>query len=305
MDGNGDPSWFASEIMLAFLWSYTYNSGTMNSLAKRFESSVKYLVILSTLLILFGWIMTTPMGFFEKADAIGYAVCHRIPERSFHIGNYQLPLCARCSGMYLGAMTGLIFQALYSKRRSGNPPWVVIVPLAILVIAFGVDGANSYLFLIKSTYAGALASIPNLYIPNNVLRLLTGSGMGIVISAAIFPAFNQSMWKEQNPDRAIGSIKDLILLLLITLTLDLLVLTGNPMVLYPLALFTTVGVLVLLTIVYAILWIMLFHKENQFGRLREAWVSLLAGLTIGILQIGIIDMLRYWLTGTWGEFPLG
>ncbi|HKZ43438.1 MAG TPA: DUF2085 domain-containing protein [Anaerolineales bacterium] len=266
---------------------------------------MKYLVVFSALLVLFGWIMTTPMGFFEKADAIGFAVCHRIPERSFHIGNYQLPLCARCSGMYLGAITGLIFQAIYSKRRSGNPPWAVIIPLAILVIAFGIDGANSYLYLIKETYTGALTSIPNLYIPNNVLRLFTGSGMGIVISSAIFPAFNQTIWKEQNPARAIPGIKEFILLLLIIFILDLLVLTENPLVLYPLAVITSAGVLILLTMVYSILWIMLFHKENQFGRLREAWVSLLAGFTIGVLQIGLIDMLRFWLTGTWGGFPLG
>src|SRR3990172_2597557 len=189
---------------------------------KRIGAASKVLVIGAAILVLVGWFINTPPGLFGKADAIGYSVCHRISERSFHIGSYQLPLCARCSGMYLGAVTGLVFQAIYSKRRSGNPPWAVIIPLAILVIAFGIDGANSYLYLIKETYTGALTSIPNLYIPNNVLRLFTGSGMGIVISSAIFPAFNQTIWKEQNPARAIPGIKEIILLLLIIFILDLL-----------------------------------------------------------------------------------
>ncbi|HBG74023.1 MAG: hypothetical protein A2X25_08505 [Chloroflexi bacterium GWB2_49_20] len=271
----------------------------------RFAVASKALVILTAVLVFIGWMMTTPPGFFEKADAIGYAVCHRIPERSFHIGDYQLPLCARCSGMYLGAMIGLVFQAIISKRRSGMPPWRVIIPLALLVLAFGVDGSNSYLYLIKETYPGALANIPNLYTPNNVFRLLTGSGMGLVISAAMFPAFNQTVWRVQDPKPALTGIKSLSLLLAITLLFDLLVLTENAFVLYPLALISAAGVLVLLTMIYGILWLILFRQENMFDWLSQIWQALLAGLTIGILQIALIDALRFWLTGTWGGFPLG
>lgn len=271
----------------------------------RFAVARRSLVILAAVLVFFGWMMTSPPGFFGKADAIGYAVCHRIPERSFHMGDYQLPLCARCSGMYLGAMLGLGFQAIISRRRSGMPPWRVIIPLALLVLAFGVDGSNSYLYLIKETYPGALANIHNLYIPNNVLRLLTGSGMGLVISAAMFPAFNQTIWKVQDARPVLTGIKSLSLLLAITLDFDLLVLTENVFVLYPLALISAAGVLVLLTMIYSILWLMLFRQENMYDKLSQIWLALLAGLTLGILQIALIDALRFWMTGTWGGFPLG
>ena len=30
-------------------------------------------------------------------------VCHQIPERSFHLDGHQLPVCARCLGIYAGA----------------------------------------------------------------------------------------------------------------------------------------------------------------------------------------------------------
>lgn len=272
---------------------------------KRNAGASRALVALSFFLVLVGWILTTPPGFSEKADAIGYAVCHRIPERSFHIGDYQLPLCARCSGMYLGAFIGLGFQALISRRRSGMPPWRVIIPLVFLVLAFGLDGSNSYLYLIKQTYPGALANIPNLYIPNNTLRLLTGSGMGLVISAAIFPAFNQTIWKEQDFKPALAGIKDLLMLLTITLIANLLVLTENPFALFPLAIIGIAGVLVLLTMIYSILWLMLFRQENKYDRISQCWLALLAGLTLGILQIALIDAVRFWMTGTWGGFPLG
>jgi len=271
----------------------------------RFAGASKALVILSFVMVFVGWMFTTPPSFSDKADAIGYAVCHRISERSFHIGDYQLPLCARCSGMYLGAMLGLGFQAIISRRRSGMPPWRVIIPLALLVLAFGLDGSNSYLYLIKQTYPGALANIPTLYIPNNILRLLTGSGMGLVISAAMFPAFNQTIWKEQDFKPALVGLKDLLMLLVITLIIDFLVLTENVFVLVPLALISTTGVLVLLTMIYSILWLMLFRQENKFDKISQVWLALVAGLTLGILQIALIDALRFWMTGTWGGFPLG
>jgi hypothetical protein len=79
---------------------------------KRIAAASRYLVVAALILVFIGWLLETPSGLFGKLDAIGYAVCHRIPERSFHIGDYQLPLCARCSGMYLGAVTGLVFQSI-------------------------------------------------------------------------------------------------------------------------------------------------------------------------------------------------
>jgi len=291
--------------MLAFQVGKTYNDAIMQK-PKRVTLAVvtRVSIILAALLVFSGWMLTTPPGFFTKADMIGYAVCHRIPERSFHIAAYQLPLCARCSGMYLGAMLGLLFQILVSKRRSGFPTWRVIIPLAFLVLAFAVDGVNSYVYLIKETYPTLVANIPNLYIPNNVLRLLTGSGMGLAIAAVMFPAFNQTIWKEQDTRPALSGLKNFAILLAIMLVLDLLVLTDSAIVLYPLAIISSGGVLVLLTMIYGIFWLMIFHQENKYERLTQTWLALLAGLTISILQIALIDALRYWLTGTWVGFPL-
>lgn len=39
--------------------------------------------------------------------------CHQLPERSFFIRGYQFPVCARCTGVLLGYMMGIIFYALY------------------------------------------------------------------------------------------------------------------------------------------------------------------------------------------------
>ena len=93
---------------------------------------IKGLVYGSVALLLLGWLLNTPAGLLGKADAIGYAVCHRIDVRSFHLGDRPLPLCARCSGMYLGAGLGLIYQSIFSRRHTGTPPLRVIVPLGLM-----------------------------------------------------------------------------------------------------------------------------------------------------------------------------
>jgi uncharacterized membrane protein len=272
---------------------------------KHIGDASQYLVIVAALFVFIGWFISTPPGFFGKADAIGYSVCHRISERSFHIGSYQLPLCARCSGMYLGAVTGLVFQSIIGWKRLKIPHWSIISVLVVFLIAFGIDGSNSYLYLLKQVSPGILPNIPNLYIPNNTLRLLTGSGMGLSMGVMLFPAFNQTIWADGEDKAALTGWKTFGLLLGIQVLLDLLVLTESPIVLYPLAIISALGVWLLLTMVYSMVWVMIMGQDNKYTKIRQMWLPLLAGLTIAMIQTAGIDALRFWLTRTWGAFPLG
>jgi uncharacterized membrane protein len=254
-------------------------------------------VLLAVGLLLLGWLLNTPPGLLGKADAVGYAVCHRIDLRSFHFGDRPLPLCARCTGMYLGAMMGLVYQAVLSPRRSGFPPLRVLTPLGFLVAAFALDGANSYLHLFPFA--------PSLYEPSNFIRLLTGSGMGVAIIAALFPAFNGTVWKDPDPRPALTGLRHLGGLLTLVLILNLAVLTENPLVIYPLALASAAGVLVLLTMVYSMIWLMLLRFENCITRAQQLLLPLIGGFGIALLQIALLDLARFWITGTWDGFHLG
>ncbi|MGN0244234.1 MAG: DUF2085 domain-containing protein [Lachnospiraceae bacterium] len=45
----------------------------------------------------------------EKCMRIGrWSGCHQMPERSFFFKKYQFPVCARCTGVLLGYILGLI-----------------------------------------------------------------------------------------------------------------------------------------------------------------------------------------------------
>ena len=268
------------------------------------RAATKYLVIAAALAVFIGWLLNTPAGFFGKFDAIGYAVCHRISDRSYHVGGYQLPLCVRCSGMYLGAVTGLIFQAIVGWKRNKIPHWSILSLLVLFVIAFGIDGSNSYLYLLKQVSPGILPNLHNLYTPNSTLRLVTGSGMGLAMAVMLFPAFNQTIWADGQDKAALSGWKSFGLLLLLQALIIGLVLTEIPAVLYPVAVISALGVWFLLSIVYSMLWVMVMGQDNTFTSLKQMALPLLAGLTVAMIQTAAIDILRYWLTGTWGSFPL-
>lgn len=268
------------------------------------QKIIRWIVPLAALAAFAAWMYIAPPGVLGKADAVGYAVCHRIGERSFHIGERQLPLCARCSGTFGAAAISLTFFAFTSRKRSGMPGKKFYFLFLLFFLAFGIDGTNSYIYLLKQT-TGALEQLPTLYIPNHTLRLFTGTGMGMTMAAFLFPAFNQTIWRDLDPAPVVDSWKHLLSLLGILLIVDLLVLTESPVVLYPIAFVSTLGVLALLTLIFGIVWLMIMRQDNTFTNVRELWLTALAGFTLAMLMILSIDLFRYNLTGTWGGFPLG
>lgn len=268
------------------------------------HSLSRWLVPLAALIVFGVWFYIAPPGVLGKADSIGYAICHRIDERSFQVFGRQLPLCARCTGEFNAAGVTLLFLAFASPKKSGMPGWKLGAPLLLFLLAFALDGSNSYLYLLKQTSPGTLANIPNLYIPNNTLRLFTGSGMGIALASILYPAFNSSAWKDHDPAPALDW-KKLGSLIGIVFLLDLLILTEHPAVLYPIAIVSVLGVLSLLIIVFSMVWVLIMRLENAFDSPSQMWMPFLAGTTLALLMITIIDLLRFSLTGTWGGFPLG
>ena len=253
-----------------------------------------WLVFLVATIVLFGWLWNTPEGLLGKADAIGYAVCHRIDVRSFHLGDRPISLCARCTGMYLGALLGLVFQGITAPRRGKYPPKRVIAILAGLFVVFSMDGLNSFAHLIPGA--------PGIYEPNNTLRILTGTGFGIVMAAAIYPVFSQTVWTRWEERPALPGVRQFLVILLLGFGADLLVMTENPFVLYPLTLLSAAGVLVILSMVYAMLWLIVLKAENRYDHAWQLITPLVGGFAMGLLQIALLDLGRYVLTGTWEGF---
>ena len=56
-------------------------------------------------------VIAAPAAFPPRLAAATYAagalVCHQRSDRSFHLHGAQLPVCARCAGLYAGALVGI------------------------------------------------------------------------------------------------------------------------------------------------------------------------------------------------------
>jgi uncharacterized membrane protein len=242
------------------------------------------------------WLAFTPPGLLGKADATGYAICHRIDLRSFHIGDRPMPLCARCTGIYLGALFGLLALGLMGHRRTGGlPTGPMLVVLISFIAVMGIDGVNSY--------ATLFPGLPHLYEPQNWLRLATGTFNGLAVSALIYPVFNQTLWQVWVDRPILSKSRELALLVGLSLMLIALVLTDDPVVLYPLALLSALGVLALLTMLYTVAVLILSRRHNTAQTWRDAVLPVVVGFTLAVFQIGVIDAARFAIFQTWNGFP--
>jgi uncharacterized membrane protein len=256
---------------------------------------MKWLLPAATGLLVLLWLAETPPGLLGKADAIGYAVCHRIASHSFFLDERQFPLCARCTGMYLGALLGMVYS-FRKGRLAGFPPRRILVVFGLFVLGFGADGINSYLNL--------LGDIPFLYTPANWLRLLTGTMFGLGVGIFLASAFKQAIWKEVELRPALGNLRSLGMLVLVGGMIDLAILSGNPLLLYPLAVLAALSVLLILTLAYTMLWVVVFKHDNTFLSWRSLWFSLVSGFSTALMQVIVIDVIRMAFTGTWAGFSL-
>lgn len=253
-------------------------------------------VILLALLVIGIWLWKTPSGISGKADAIGYAICHRIDERSFSAYGRQLPLCARCSGIYSGAMAGLaIIFATGRSRVMRFPKWQIWVVLIGFVGLLGIDGLNSYGHLFPNFDGG-------IYEPSNTLRVITGVFCGLTLIHALYPVFNATVWRIQDKRSAIANFKELAVYAIGAALAATAILSGSPFLLLIFGLISAFGVLFVLTMVSSVMFITLIRQENTYTHWRQLALPFLAGLTFAIILIGGIDALRYMFTGTWDGF---
>jgi len=95
-------------------------------------------------------------GFALGVYAIGRLVCHQLPARSFHLWMTSLPVCARCTGIYVGAAVAAV-TLLFVPARGGRPRTVLFVamlPTAATLLFEWTTG------VMPSHWIRALAGVP-------------------------------------------------------------------------------------------------------------------------------------------------
>ncbi len=265
---------------------------------RRIPRGVALLVVCSAALIFGLWALGTPSGVLGKADAIGYAICHRIASHSFLINGDPMPLCARCTGIYLGVVTGLFLMFASGRGKVCQLPGPgVALFFGIFIVAMGIDGINSYITL--------LPGASGVYQPHNTLRLLTGIYCGFAMINLVFPVFNGIIWHDPVDAQGIRSLRELAGMCAVVGFVALLVLSERPTFLFLLAIVSVLGVVAMLTMIGTVLFVSVLKLENTIKVWRGLTVPLLAGFTVTFVMIGGIDAIRLLITGTWAGFQIG
>ena len=228
-------------------------------------------------------------GFLDILSLFGAGVCGQIPSHSFTIGGRLLPLCARCTGTYLGALLGFLGLAVLRRQRAnGLPPSEVLVSLISFIVLWGIDGLNSFL--------NFLPNAPHLYEPHNLLRLITGILQGLALSIIVYPIFNFVLWKEADNERVIRNWRELGYLLIPAALLVWIVQTQASFLLHPVAVLSILGVLAMLMIVNTMIVLVVTRRESKAENWRDAFLPLLLGFLATFLELGTLGLLHLALT---------
>jgi uncharacterized membrane protein len=92
--------------------------------------------------------------------------CHQIPDRSFSFLGYSLPVCHRCSGIYLGLLLGSLIENRFAHRSpQARRKWVLAACAPMLF--------------------DAILSYSALWHGSGNLRFLTGLWFGCLISTLL------------------------------------------------------------------------------------------------------------------------
>ena len=236
------------------------------------------------------WLVFTPEGVDGKLHAAGYSVCHQMESHSFSVGGKFLPLCSRCTGTFLGVMVSMAYLGV-KNRGAGVPSRWKIAVLAVFFILFAVDGINSSLTL--------LPGLQPFYPPSNYTRLGSGLLFSIALANLVIPLWNQTLWHDEVPTAVFSHWKQLGWLMLFNGIIFLLVIANIPFLYYPIAILSILSIFVILSMVYSLLWCIILKKEKSMHLFRDGMRIFIAGITTAILQIGVMDLIRYLLSGTW------
>jgi len=110
-----------------------------------------------------------PAAFALAVYAVGSVICHQLPERSYRLFGAQMPVCARCTGIYFGAAVAAILAA-----RGVRSTALARRTLRLVLLAAAVPTALTLVFEWTTGIT-----------PSNTVRFAAGVPIGAAIAWAV------------------------------------------------------------------------------------------------------------------------
>ena len=211
---------------------------------------------------------------------IGYGLCHQLPERSFFgHGGYQVPVCARDTGIYFGILISLaIISALHGGTRPrGMPTRAGWIAIALMIGAMALDGGTEYAGLRGTT---------------NELRLITGLLAGFAVGALLTPMLDDELWRTGSQDHVLGTPWRLALWVAAVPVSYAVIYWVLPFLGIGYPILVALAIVATLTAVNAVLVCMLPFFERRADHLWQAWAPMLVACAIAWVEIWLAAELR-------------
>jgi uncharacterized membrane protein len=236
--------------------------------------------------IVFAIFVIAPGDVASKTHLALHGLCAQRPSHSLQIGGSTLPMDARMTGIYSGAMATLIWLVATRRLRSARLPSLpVLAVLAVFVLALAVDGFNGLLLDLR---------LGTLYEPSNLLRLATGVVAGVALGVALGHIFAGSIWARVDRGRSVVTRPaELIVPIGASAAISALALLDLPLLYAPFA----VGLLVAAIGVFWVLALTTLALLTDRGWSYRSWGDLaplaLASFAAAIATISALASVRF------------
>ena len=128
--------------------------------------------------------------------AIGGLVCHQLPERSYHLWTAQMPVCARCAGIYFGAAVSAFlavsFRTAEAVRHANTARTAEAARHNAVVVAQGLSPATVARAVLALAVAPTLLTLIYEWttrdMPSHAIRAAAGVPVGVVVAWLIVAA---------------------------------------------------------------------------------------------------------------------
>jgi uncharacterized membrane protein len=127
-------------------------------------------------LLLLAPFLPVPLG--ATLYAVGSLICHQRPERSFWLAGVQLPVCARCLGIYAGVVVGATVAPLIGRVRHGRAAMILSAFPAVASLVFEWSGFGR---------------------PSNGVRAITGLLAGAVVAGVVLATLHYEQCARRRP----------------------------------------------------------------------------------------------------------
>jgi hypothetical protein len=110
---------------------------------------------------------------------IGGFICHQLPARSYQLWSAQMPVCARCAGIYFGAVIGAVAAAIRRGRPWSAPGRSKLHPYDARVV-LAAAAAPTIATLVYEWTTGVM--------PAHGVRAAAGAAIGAAVAWVVVAA---------------------------------------------------------------------------------------------------------------------